>query len=81
MESLNFKRHNSLKIKIIEKPHTVFLPDIWFLSCKKNFENSIKSAWVGAPQKTDRETQQIEVLSTSLFLNSNFFGVFFSFTY
>ena len=22
------------KIKVIEKPHTVLLPDVWFLSCK-----------------------------------------------
>ena len=39
------------KIKIIEKPHTVLLPDIWFLSCNKKFENSMISAWVKAPQK------------------------------
>ena len=25
------------KIKIIEKPDTVLLPDVWFLSCKKKF--------------------------------------------
>ena len=26
-----------LKIKIIEKTHTVLLPDLWFLSCNKKF--------------------------------------------
>ena len=39
------------KIKIIEKLHTVLLPDLWFLSCKKKFWNSVTSAWVGALQK------------------------------
>ena len=41
----------SFKIKIIEKPHTVLLPDFWFLSCNKKFSNSVISAWVGALQK------------------------------
>ena len=41
------------KIKIIEKPHTVLLPQLWFLSCNKKFWNSMISAWVGAPQKLD----------------------------
>ena len=39
------------KIKVIEKLHTVLLPDLWFLSCNKKFENSMISAWVKAPQK------------------------------
>ena len=39
------------KIKIIEKPHIVLLPDVWFLSCNKKFFNSMISTWVGAPQK------------------------------
>ena len=39
------------KIKIIEKPYTVLLPDLWFLSSNKKFENSKISAWVGAPEK------------------------------
>ena len=34
------------KIKIIEKPHAVLLPDLWFLSCIKMFLNSVISAWV-----------------------------------
>ena len=40
-----------IKIKIIEKPHIVLLPGLWFLSCNNNFENPMISAWVGAPQK------------------------------
>ena len=47
------------KIKVIEKLHTVLLPDLWFLSCNKKFENSMMSTWVGAPQKlTCRRTFQ-----------------------
>ena len=38
-------------IKIIKKPHTVLLPDLWFLCSNKKFENWMLSAWVGAPQK------------------------------
>ena len=38
------------KIKIIEKPHIILLPDLWFLSCNKKFQNSMIFAWVGAPQ-------------------------------
>ena len=39
------------KIKITEKPHTVLLPDLWFLSCNKKFENSMISKGVGALPK------------------------------
>ena len=39
------------KIKIIEEPNTVLLPDLWFLSCNKKFENSMISTSVGAPHK------------------------------
>ena len=39
------------KIKIIEKSHTILLPHLWFLSCKKKFWNSMISARVGAPKK------------------------------
>ena len=28
------------KIEIIEKPHTILIPDLSFLSCNKNFESS-----------------------------------------
>ena len=33
------------KIKTIEKPHTLLLPNLWFLSCNKKFESS--KFWVG----------------------------------
>ena len=48
--SLTLKRDNSIQNKNIEKPHTVLLPDLWFLSCNKKFENSMISAWAGAPK-------------------------------
>ena len=35
----------------IGKPHTVLLPDLWFFNYNKKFENSMISAWIGAPQK------------------------------
>ena len=41
----------TFKIRIIEKPQTVLLLVIWFLSCNKKFENSMIPVWVGAPQK------------------------------
>ena len=34
----DFKIH--FNIKMTEKPHTVLLPDFWFLSFNKNIENS-----------------------------------------
>ena len=58
-ESLTLNRHNYFQKKNTEKSYTVLLPDLWFLSCNKKFENSVKSAWVGAPQKvTWRRTFQ-----------------------
>ena len=36
-------------MKIIEKPHAVLHPHLWFLSCYKKFKNVMISAWVGAP--------------------------------
>ena len=36
-------------MKIIEKLHTSLFSDLWFLKFEK-FENSMISAWVGAPQ-------------------------------
>ena len=36
------------KTKTIEKPYKLLLPDFWFLSCNKKF-NDIR--WVGALQK------------------------------
>ena len=47
-ELFDFK--TPFKIKVIEKPHTVLLPNVWFLSCNKKFYNSMISAWVGALQ-------------------------------
>ena len=38
-ESLTFNRHNYLQKKNTEQSHTVLLPDFWFLSCNKKFEN------------------------------------------
>ena len=39
------------RIKIVEKPHTLFLPDLWYLCCNKKFYNLITAAWVvKAPQ-------------------------------
>ena len=32
------------KIKVIEKPHRVLLPDLWFLNCSRNFMNSTWSS-------------------------------------
>ena len=32
-DSLTWKRHNLFKINIIEKPHIVLFPYLWFLSC------------------------------------------------
>ena len=40
-------------MKILEKPHTVLLPDLWFLSWNKKFENTMISEWVRAPQKVN----------------------------
>ena len=39
------------KIKTIEKPQTVLLPDVWFLICVKKFKNSVISSSVKASQK------------------------------
>ena len=60
--SSSLKRHNPFKIKITEKPHTVLLPDLGFLSCNKN---SMMSVWFGAPSpKAD--------LVTNFLLNDKF---------
>ena len=39
------------KTKIIQKPHTVLLLDLWFLRWNIKFWNSMISMWVAAPQK------------------------------
>ena len=38
------------EIKLIEKPHTVLLSDLWILSCNKNFENSVYLRELEFPQ-------------------------------
>ena len=42
-----FEEKIPFKIKVIEKP---LLPDLWFLSSYKKFNNSVISLWLGAPQ-------------------------------
>ena len=63
------------KIKIREKLRTVLIPDLRFLSCNKNFENSMISVWVGAPKTWfGGKRFQLRILkywSRSFFLNSN----------
>ena len=49
MDSLTLKRYNSFQNKNNRK--AVLLPDLWFLSCNRKFENSMISTWVGAPKK------------------------------
>ena len=38
MDSLTSNLITSTQLKIIEKPHTVFLPDLWFSICNKNLK-------------------------------------------
>ena len=73
MDSLNLKRHNSFQNKIMEKPPTVLLPDLWFLSCKKSFkiqwyllELEFPKNWVG---------EKIFKLRKSKFWERQFFSV------
>ena len=47
MDSLTLIHHNSSQNKNNRKPQTVLLPDLSFLKCNKNFENSV----ISAPQK------------------------------
>ena len=42
------------KIKIIEKPHMLFVLDLLFLICKKKFWNPMISGWVGALKNWSR---------------------------
>ena len=51
MDSLTLKRHNSFQNKNNRKTTHILLSDHWFLGCNKKFENSMISAWVGAPLK------------------------------
>ena len=50
IDSFTLKRHNSFHNKIIEKPLTVLLPDLWFLNCNKKFESSMIFERAGAPE-------------------------------
>ena len=66
---------DTFKIKIIEKRHTVFFADLWFLTCSKTFkllwylrEFEFPKNWSG----NKFLNLKIEVLRTSVFLNSNF---------
>ena len=45
-------------IKVIEKPHTVLLPELWLLSCNKKFQNSMISRELELPKniKIDKLT-------------------------
>ena len=53
MDSVTFKRHNSIqKINIIEKQDTPLFPDLRFLSFHKKFKTSVISVCVGACQMT-----------------------------
>ena len=61
------------KIKIIEKPHTVLLPDLWFLSCIKMFLNSVISAWL--------KRWQVIKCSQSKFWERQFFFSIVTFKY
>ena len=64
------------KMKIIDKPQTVSIQDLWYLCYNKNLENSMPSAWEKKKKKLTRswtfKTLKIEDLSMSLFLNSSF---------
>ena len=59
------------KIKIIKKPHTVLLSDLWFFNCNKVLKFSdICESW--SSPKTDQETNSLNLanqkLRTSVFL-------------
>ena len=73
------------KIRIVENPLTLLLPDLWLLSCKKKFWNSMISAWVRVLQKLTWTiifwTLKIKFFRTSVFLNGNFWvNIWHSFT-
>ena len=50
MECLTLKCHNHFSNQSNRKATHSLLPDVWFLSCNKKFENSLASTWVGTPQ-------------------------------
>ena len=51
VECLILKYHNPFKNENNRKTAHSLLPDVWFLSYNKKFENSLVPAWVGTPQK------------------------------
>ena len=57
------------KIKIIEKPHTVLLPDLWFLNCNKKFKNSVelepRKNWPGDEFFKLRKLNSVEIVDTN----------------
>ena len=53
------------KIKIIEKPLTVLLPDLWFLSCNRSFKIQWYLRKLKLPNNWRDDTYKIEVLITS----------------
>ena len=58
------------KIKIIEKPHTVLLPDLWFLNCNKKFKNSVElefpKNWPGDEFFKLRKLNSVEIVDSNL---------------
>ena len=60
-------------IKIIQKPHTVFLLHQWFLSCDKKFQNRILFASAGLPKKWHRD--ELFKLRKSKLWESHFFSM------
>ena len=67
---------NPFKVKIIESPRTVFLPDLWFLSYKtRSFKIQWYLRWVGALtkltwwKKFSQEYKFWERLSSNLSVN------------
>ena len=60
----------SFKIKIIGKPHTVLLPDLWFLNCNKKFKNSVElefpKNWPGDEFFKLRKLNSVEIVDSNL---------------
>ena len=53
------------KIKIIEKPHTVLLPDPWFLSWNNKFEKFTDICMSWSSRKTDLKTNFLNLENRS----------------
>ena len=65
------------KIKIIEMPHTALLPDFWFLSCNKKFENSVISCMNWSSPQIDLETNFLDLKNWSF----EYVTVYFTLTF